>query len=74
MPHDKAHDPYGMVGVPKFWKEVRSRYRHLEIEKVWSQDWAGIRALFLRFIKTVLHVIVCKALFLLVVRVLGLGL
>jgi len=47
VPHDRAHDPYGQVGVPKFWNEIKSRYRHLEIVKDWSQGWAGIGVLFL---------------------------
>ena len=47
VPHDRAHDPYGQVGVPKFWSEIKSRYRHLEIVKDWSQGWAGIGVLFL---------------------------
>jgi len=47
VPHDRVHDPYGQVGVPKFWNEIKSRYRHLEIVKDWSQGWAGIGVLFL---------------------------
>jgi len=47
VPHDKVHDPYGQVGVPRFWSEIKGRYRHLEIVKDWGQGWAGIGVLFL---------------------------
>jgi len=47
VPHDRAHDPYGQVGVSRFWNEIKRRYRHLEIVKDWNQGWAGIGVLFL---------------------------
>jgi len=45
--HDRVHDPYGQVGVPRFWNEIKGGYRHLEIVRNWGQGWAGIGVLFL---------------------------
>jgi len=47
VPHDIAHDPYRQVEVPKFWSEIKSMHRHLEIVKDWGQGWAGIGVLYL---------------------------
>jgi len=33
VPFDEVRDPYGQVGVPRFWSEIKNRYRHLEIVK-----------------------------------------
>jgi len=47
VPHDRVHDSYGQVGVPKFWNEAKNKYRHLEIVKDLGRGWAGIGVLFL---------------------------
>jgi len=39
--------PENVGGVPKFWSEVRNRFKHLEIVKDWSQGGYGIGVLFL---------------------------
>jgi len=47
VPHDKAHDPAGEVGVPLFWSELKSKYAmYLEIVMDWRQGWAGIGVLY----------------------------
>ena len=46
VPHDRAHDPCGVVGVPRFWNEIKHSYKYLEIVKDWSQGWAGIGVLY----------------------------
>ncbi len=45
-PHDPEHDPQGIVGVPRFWSEIKHKYKHIEIVKDWKQGWAGIGVLF----------------------------
>jgi len=44
--HDRVHDPYGQVGVPRFWNEIKNKYKHPEIMKDWRQSWAGIGVIF----------------------------
>lgn len=34
--------PAGVVGVPKFWSEIRDHYKHVEIVKDWNQGGRGI--------------------------------
>ncbi|MHA1582872.1 MAG: CmcI family methyltransferase [Candidatus Baldrarchaeia archaeon] len=42
VPHDKVHDPYGVVGVSRFWNEIKHSYKYLEIVSNGNQGWAGI--------------------------------
>jgi len=45
--HDIVPSPEEFVGgVPKFWHEIRNRFRHLEIVKDWNQRGYGIGLLF----------------------------
>jgi len=46
VPHDRVHDPHGVVGVPRFWNEIKHSYKYLEIVKDWGQGWAGIGVLY----------------------------
>ena len=46
VPHDRVHDPYGVVGVHRFWNEIKHSYKYLEIVKDWGQGWAGIGVLY----------------------------
>ena len=46
VPHDRVHDPHGVVGVPRFWNEIKHSYKSLEIVKDWGQGWAGIGVLY----------------------------
>jgi len=39
--------PENVGGVPRFWNEIKGRYRHLEIVKDWNQGGYGIGMLFL---------------------------
>ena len=40
------HPPETFCEVHKFWKEVKHRYKHMEIVKNWNQGWAGIGMLY----------------------------
>ena len=42
VPHDRVHDPEDKVGVPRFWNEIKYKYKYLEIVQDWNQGWAGI--------------------------------
>jgi len=46
VPHDRVHDPHGVVGVPRFWNEIKHSYKYLEIVKDWGQGKAGIGVLY----------------------------
>jgi len=39
--------PENVGGVPRFWSEVKSRFKHIEIVKDWHQGGYGIGVLFL---------------------------
>ncbi len=34
-------------GVPKFWKEIKQKYKHMEFVQNWKQDGCGIGVLFI---------------------------
>ena len=46
VPHNKLHDPEGIVGVSRFWNGIKHNYRYLEVVKDWNQGWAGIGVLY----------------------------
>ena len=41
------HPPETFCEVHKFWKEIKHRYKHMEIVKNWNQGWAGIGMLYM---------------------------
>jgi cephalosporin hydroxylase len=46
--HDIAeHPPTSACEVSRFWNEIKSRYRHIEIIKDRRQAWAGIGVLYI---------------------------
>jgi len=46
--HDIVPGPEKNVGgVPRFWKEIKKKYKHLEIVKSWKQGGYGIGVIFL---------------------------
>jgi len=45
-PHDRTHDPKGVVRVVDFWNEIKESYRYLEIVEDKKQGWGGIGVLF----------------------------
>ena len=46
VPHDQRHDQHQVVGVHKFWEEIKYKYDYIEIVRDWNQGWAGIGVLF----------------------------
>lgn len=45
--HDIVPSPHERVGgMPEFWSNIKSKYRHLEIVNDWSQDGYRIGIIF----------------------------
>lgn len=46
--HDIVPGPKQNVGdVPKFWKEIKNKFKHKELVKSWKQKGYGIRIVFI---------------------------
>lgn len=56
LPHDKRHDPDGLVGVHRFWQEIKQTYKYVEIINDKGQGWAGIGVVYVSYVSVrVLH-------------------